>query len=269
MKWYYDETYAESIERSVTDAVVNIKNNYRKVFPKDENKKKQIKKFEIISGLFGLGLATAVLSNKLVDTVTEAKQIETPAEPEYVTFDIPGDVPIQNIDDLLTDSENQTKDNIVEPVVQPVESVTPPMEMPVQSEPIVQSTIPEIPKEEPVEVQVNSENVVPVVNNDTNKANEIIENKHAFETSNEDVIGKAKEIIAMDTPSGSIVLDEYLKHHDADTNEALLGTLLYIDPYALNNNITDESAYLRSRGLNPNEIMMNAVVSEETQGRGR
>ena len=68
----------------------------------------------------------------------------------------------------------------------------------------------------------------------------------------------------MDTPSGSIVLDEYLKVHDSDTNEALLGTLLYIDPVALNNNVTDELDYLRLRGINTNDLMR-----EETQGRGR
>ena len=171
---------------------------------------------------------------------------------EFVVLDMPTEVPVQHIDDIMNE---ETKMIDITPLTNTLET---PEVAPIVEQPVIEKTVtPEVSAEPQPVVETP---VAPLTEN-APVAEDTTNNNKVFETSNEDVIGKAKEIIAMDGPSGSVVLDEFLKHHDQDTNEALLGTLLYIDPVALNNNIQNENDYLNMRGINVN--------LPQEQGKGR
>ena len=227
METYYEKIKSRSMNNSITSEIVNISKNYHEIKATDEKAAEAEMTFGITADGYIKEMASKILEKQQV------KENKTQFNTEYVTLDEPA--PIEQ--------------NIVE-------------EVPIVDVPVVEETLP--PEEPPtISIAPTEETKEEVVKEES--ANE--EKTEELKTINEDVIGKAKEIINMDIPSGSVVLDEYLKTHDPDTNKNLLETLIYIDPVAISNNISNEVDYLRVRGINVAYVQTEEQVEE--QGRGR
>ena len=224
------ETYYEKIKsRSMNNSITSEIVNISKNYHEMKIMDEKTEEAKTTYELASQGYISEFAKKVKKEELVQEQENKAQSNTEYVTLDV----------------QTPIEENVVE-------------EVPVVDVPVVEETL---PPEEPTtisETPVEEKKTISDINEPTKE----------LRTTNEDVIGKAKEIINMDIPSGSVVLDEYLKHHDPDTNEALVGTLLYIDPVAISNNITNEAEYLQARGINASDVMRMGQ-QEETQGKGR
>ena len=112
------------------------------------------------------------------------------------------------------------------------------VEVPTIDPSIIENTNEKIEKEEPV---VKSIDLPKTITYD--------EVQNNYTSANTDVITKAKEIISQDPVSGNKIFQEFISTHNEEDNANLINTLLYVDPYAINNGITTEEKYLRFRNV--------------------